>query len=252
MKINKTLQHIANTYQSILSANLVGIYIHGSLAFGCFNPNKSDIDFIVVVDSSPTIHQKESLISLLLNLTAEAPPKGFEMSVVEAKVCKSFVYPTPFELHFSNVYLQRCKNNLREYCKTMHGTDKDLAAHFTIIKKVGYTLIGKPISEVFGNISKKYYFDSIKLDVENSVEDINKDPTYTILNLCRVYAYKKDELILSKEQGGAWGITNLPREYTLLIDKALKSYKSDTNENFNEEILLDFCDYMLKTIFEKC
>lgn len=36
-------------YQNILKDNLIGIYIHGSIALNCFNWDKSDIDFIIVV-----------------------------------------------------------------------------------------------------------------------------------------------------------------------------------------------------------
>ena len=32
----------------ILQDNLVGVYLHGSSVMGCFNPEKSDIDLIVV------------------------------------------------------------------------------------------------------------------------------------------------------------------------------------------------------------
>lgn len=43
---------ICKEYQEILKDNLIGIYIHGSIAFGCFNQDTSDIDFIVVVKKS--------------------------------------------------------------------------------------------------------------------------------------------------------------------------------------------------------
>lgn len=54
----------------------------------------------------------------------------------------------------------------------MKGTDKVLAEYFKVINNVGYALIGRAISEVFGVISKNYYFDSIKVDIENAKEDI--------------------------------------------------------------------------------
>lgn len=34
----------------IIGDNLVGIYLHGSYVMGCFNPKKSDLDFIIVVN----------------------------------------------------------------------------------------------------------------------------------------------------------------------------------------------------------
>ena len=150
MDCKEILNKIANEYYRILGKNLIGIYVHGSIAFGCFNPNKSDIDFIVVVNNLPTMEEKEALIQTLLYLYEDAPTKGYEMSVVLYRFCKEFVYPTPFELHYSIAHLQRCRDNLREYCISMNGTDKDLAAHFTVIKKVGYTIWGKE------NLSKEF------------------------------------------------------------------------------------------------
>ena len=32
----------------IFGKDLTGVYLHGSLAMGCFNPQKSDIDLMVV------------------------------------------------------------------------------------------------------------------------------------------------------------------------------------------------------------
>jgi hypothetical protein len=171
------------------------------------------------------------------------------MSVVLSSFCKNFVYPTPFELHYSIAHLQRCKDNLREYCTLMNGTDKDLAAHFTVIKNVGYTIIGKQITEVFGIVPENDYFDSIKVDIDDAKEDINEKPVYIILNLCRVLAYKNDGLILSKEQGGLWGMKNLPKQYIALLSKALKNYKSEIEENFDIELSLTFCNYMIENIF---
>lgn len=248
MHCNEVLNKIADKYKRILGNNLVGIYVHGSLAFGCFNPNRSDIDFIVVVDSPPALEQKEELIKTLIALSSEAPAKGFEMSVVLSRYCINFVYPTPFELHYSIMHLKGFQDNLREYCKLMTGTDKDLAAHFTVIKSIGYPIIGKEVSEVFGNIPRMDYLDSIQGDIENAMDNILDNPVYTILNLCRVLAYKNKGLILSKEQGGLWGIERLPKEYKSLISKALRNYTSEADEAFKEEVSLSFCSYMLKNI----
>jgi streptomycin 3"-adenylyltransferase len=40
MNPSEILSVISREYQLILGENLCGIYVHGSLAFGCFNWNK--------------------------------------------------------------------------------------------------------------------------------------------------------------------------------------------------------------------
>ena len=48
-QIARLLHEIRRTHMEILGENLVGLYLHGSIAFGCFNPQKSDVDYITAV-----------------------------------------------------------------------------------------------------------------------------------------------------------------------------------------------------------
>ena len=134
MNEREILEKIKKAYSEILKENMVGIYVHGSIAFRCFNWDKSDIDFIVVAKRPLALSEKEALIRVILSLDPVCPPKGIEMSVVLAEVCRPFVYPTPYELHFSNAHKQRYQENLSGYCEKLQGVDMDLAAHFTVIR----------------------------------------------------------------------------------------------------------------------
>lgn len=241
------LQKIKSSYQNILDKKLVGIYVHGSIAFKCFNWDKSDIDFLVVVNAQLTQEEKEALISELLTLDKYCPLKGLEMSVVLESACKPFVYPTPFELHFSNAHRENAKNDLSVYCEYMNGVDKDLAAHFTVINRVGVVLCGKEISEIFAPVPKEFYLDSILGDVQDAKDEIQEDAVYYVLNLCRVLAYKEEELILSKVQGSEWGMKKLPTKYRGLIRNALGAY-SGKQVFLENEVLDDFADYMTQRI----
>lgn len=49
------LDRIKTAYSKILGDRLAGIYVHGSIVFGCFNWDRSDIDFLVVVSSEPNL-----------------------------------------------------------------------------------------------------------------------------------------------------------------------------------------------------
>lgn len=130
----------------------------------------------------------------------------------------------------------------------MNGTDKDLAAHFTIIKKYGVVLYGEEINDVFADVPRKDYIDSIWYDVEGAGEDILEDPVYMILNLCRAAAFLKNDLILSKKQGGEWALQNLSARYRTLISKALQSYMLGTEMDLNRMEAQKFADYMLPMI----
>ena len=227
MYYESLLNRITDMSRELLGENLVGVYLHGSLAMGCFNPKKSDLDLILLVEDDLSAEQKKAFIRSIVRFNEEAPEKGIELSIVKREFCKPFVYPTPYELHFSNAHLKLAQTDLDAYIEKLHGTDKDLAAHFTIINHYGVVLYGAPIESVFGDVPKADYIDSIWFDVENAAEDILENPMYITLNLCRVLAYLKEDLVLSKKAGGEWGTAALP-EYVSLIGDALRCY--ETNE----------------------
>ncbi len=49
------IECLTETFKIQIAENLIGIYLHGSLAFGCFNPLRSDIDLLVVTQREMTI-----------------------------------------------------------------------------------------------------------------------------------------------------------------------------------------------------
>ena len=207
--------------KDILGDNLAGIYLHGSAAMGCYNAEKSDIDLLVIIHHDMSEEEKRRYMDMVVELNTLAPTKGIEMSIIKQSVCKPFVYPTPFELHFSIAHLEWYKNNPQDYVLKMNGTDKDLAAHITILYHRGQCLWGEAIPHVFEPVGEKEYFDSIWYDIGNAREDILENPVYVILNLCRVLAFKEEKLILSKKEGGVWGLAHVPETYHSLIQQAL-------------------------------
>ena len=48
MDIYELMKQVNEWVKEILQDNYVGVYFHGSLRLGSFNPNKSDLDFIIV------------------------------------------------------------------------------------------------------------------------------------------------------------------------------------------------------------
>ena len=232
----------------VLGNNLVGVYLHGSAVMGCFNPAKSDLDILLVVNHDIPDPIKLEFMENVVRLNEEAPAKGLELSIVKKEVCDPFAYPTPFELHFSVTHLNWFKQNPVDYVRKMKGTDKDLAAHVMITRAYGRVLYGDEIAEVFGEVSEADYIDSIWYDVENAREDILKNPMYITLNLCRVLAYIKDGLVLSKKAGGEWGLQYSPEECAAIIGSALWAYAQGEAMEVAEAEAVSFAAHMLAEI----
>ena len=245
MEVEKILEYIVEKFKGILGDNLVGIYLHGSLVMGCFT-NNSDIDFLVVVTEPLDYKIKRKLIDSIIYLDS-LPKKGLEMSVVLKKYTKEFIYPTPFELHYSDYHKGKYINNNNYICEGLE--DKDLAAHMTVILHRGICLYGKSIKDVFNYIPRKYYIDSIINDIEGATNEIIENPVYIVLNLCRVLNYLKESIVCSKLEGGEWGVKNIPIHYKKIVRDALEVYRGDLNEiRYSKEDLTKFANYMLEEI----
>ena len=251
----KHLQTILDCFVShskrILGETLVGIYLHGSAVMGCYNPQKSDIDLLVVIREAISTECKRVFMDMVVALNEDAPEKGIEMSIIKESVCSPFVYPTPYELHFSVAHLNWYRTNPQDYVEHMNGTDPDLAAHVTITLHRGKTLYGREISSVFGPVSREAYLDSIRSDIQEARDDILDNPVYITLNLCRVLAYKTENLILSKQEGGQWALDRVTRpEFRKLITDALAEYQTGEAMTVDASTAVQFAENMLKQITE--
>ena len=168
MQTDRLIYEFTERSKRILRDNLAGIYLHGSAVMGCFNPQKSDIDLIIVVDRPLSDPIKRAYMDMVVEYNALGPAKGIEMSIVLRKVCKPFIYPTPYELHFSTGHLKWYEDDPDDYIRKMKGTDKDLAAHFMIINHRGRCLYGAPIKDVFAEVPGCAYMDSLWCDIEGA------------------------------------------------------------------------------------
>ena len=247
-ELRALLSGLAREYAAILGDALTGVYVHGSIAFGCFRWDRGDVDFLVVVNRPPTQAEKERMIRWLLEADAACPPKGFEMSVVLEDVCRSFRYPTPYELHYSNGYRDRSRADLHGLCASLHGEDRDLAAHFTVTRAVGFPLCGAPVAAVFGPVPRADYLDSILWDVESAEDEIDENPAYFALNLCRVAAYLEDGAVVSKAGGGAWALERLEGDLRPVAEAALRHYTDGAPMDADPEALRRFARRMLARI----
>jgi len=247
-KLKAVTESFVKHSKAILRDNLVGVYLHGSAAMGCYNDEKSDIDLLVVIHNDMSDEEKRRYMDMVVELNTFAPTKGIEFSIVKKSVCKPFVYPTPFELHFSVAHLEWYKNNPHDYVLKMKGTDKDLAAHITILYHRGVCLWGEDVHNVFEEVNEEAYFDSIWYDIECAEEDILENPVYVILNLCRVLSFKQEKLILSKQEGGIWGLAHVPEKYSSLIQQALDEYTSVGAMELDETEAIEYAKYMIAQI----
>lgn len=241
MKTAALMKQVNGWMRDILKDNYVGVYFHGSLRLGSFNPNKSDLDFIIVVKEKMDTETKERIWDKLLDNIDLFPKKGFEFSVVLEENCIHIKHPIPYELHGSGDWIDQYRTDKSIIINDSLKVDPDLASHFCVINVPNKDMdFGKPSKEVFAKVPKEYVIDSNYQDTLECVEEITRNPVYCILNLCRFYALIRDGLVLSKYGGGKWALENMDSSYDDVIRLAMEDYMSDAEAVYDSEKLEGF------------
>jgi streptomycin 3"-adenylyltransferase len=195
------IQHLLVDLTKQLESNLMGVYLHGSLALGCFNPRTSDIDLLVLTDREIPLLTKKALVHLLLSISGI--PHPIEISFLSQGNLTPWKYPTPFEFHYSEGWRERFNEDLatgswKQLCEQPQ-TDTDLAAHITVTRHRGICLWGAPLEKIFPDVPPKDFLASILSDLEWTLERLDQISVTGILNSCRVYAYLQERRICSKD-----------------------------------------------------
>ncbi|MDX8342247.1 aminoglycoside adenylyltransferase domain-containing protein [Rossellomorea sp. YZS02] len=246
-EVNNLILSIQKEMTTILNDDLVGIYIHGSIAMGGFNPDQSDIDVLVITNKAIEVESKRELAIFFLNCSNS--PYPIEISFMNQDQLKVWQHPCPFDFHYSEFWRERYEHDLvkgtYEFINGDSNTDPDLAAHITILNNRGICMAGKPITEVFPVVPRSDYLSSILGDFQDCLERIEEEPIYCTLNMIRVFWYLEEGVISSKEEAGRWGLSTLPKEFSSTVHKVIDCYASEKSDHeFEKDELLLFRNYV--------
>ena len=249
--VRAQINSLLNAFKQYLGDNLVGVYLHGSLAMGSFNPARSDLDLLVVTRHGMSVETKRDMAHYLL--TCSLSPSSIEISFLIEQDIHPLQHPLPFDLHYSEDWRERYMQELTDGTWRSWNDEKrrdpDLAAHITVTRARGICLDGKPILEVFPPVPPAFYVASIVGDFHDALAERQHMPVYFTLNACRVLAYVREGYIYSKDEGGVWGLQTLPPELHGVVGQALDMYGGNRADTpFEEAALTEFAHYMEQNI----
>lgn len=245
-RLPAVLEALCRACREAFGPELEGVCLHGSLAFGDFCWERSDIDLLAVTRGDPSPAKKEVFLRRVLALDPALPPKGLEFSLLLREDCEKFVHPMPYLLHFSNQHKARCRADPAAFAAAMHGVDPDLAGHITVLRAAGRALWGAPPEQVFSAPGREAFLDSVLQDLPRTERELAQNPPYGILNLCRTLAFVQEGRVLSKLQGGAWALERLPARFGPAIGAAMAFQRGEAEDQF--PIPRDFLPWMRQAI----
>jgi hypothetical protein len=156
--VDRQIEAFVLRSQEILDDDLRGVYLHGSLALGCFNPATSDID---LVDTKRRLAEEI--------LRRSNAPRPLEISFLHSRQLRPWHYPTPYDLHFSEDWRARIQDDVQSggwrRWNDEEKFDGDLVAHFTMTRQRGIRLWGEPIASVIPVVPAEDYRDSLVSDL---------------------------------------------------------------------------------------
>lgn len=227
------IDRLVGAIRAVVDDDLIGVYLHGSLAMGCFNPRRSDIDLLVVTTEGMSLEQKRRMVGSLLKISGDASP--VEISFVRYGDLHPWRHPPPYDLHFSEAWRLRSLHDLESGAwrrwNDQVRRDPDLSAHVTVTRARGECLYGRPIAMVFPAVPAADYQDAILGDLDDALDQIEAAPVYGVLNACRVLCYLRTGRVVSKAEGGMWAVGVLPPEHRTLIRRALDRYRGGAGED---------------------
>lgn len=233
-RLSLLIRRLCETVKDALGEHLTGIYLHGSASMGCFSWNTGDVDCLVVTAAPLGKAAKTAMIDTCLALQPLCPSKGLELSVVTKAACENPQRNPAFEFHFSPLYAESYARDPQGQLGRMPKTDPDLIVHFSMVRSRGMALLGVSPKQMFAPVPRLWLLDSIQDDLADAVQNMEVQPVYYILNFCRALACLEDGQLLSKQEGGEWGLRHLPLEYRSLLEAALATYAGDDSVDIRQ------------------
>lgn len=199
----EALGSFARTWRNLLGENLLGAYVTGSLSFGAFRPETSDLDVIVVVFEPISASDAEDFAQTTLSQGRSAPACGMEATVV-----------TEASARHPDGAFQLATSSGASWPDAVDflGDDSGLLVGQTICCQRGIALLGPPPSDVFAPASDLQIASAIEENLQwhrGKIGDPYHDPggVNSVLNACRAWRWAEERVLDSKDGGAEWALS---------------------------------------------
>jgi predicted nucleotidyltransferase len=207
--IQAYLERIVATLEEWLGAGLVGVYLHGSLAMGVFNPGRSDIDVLAVCGEPLSTDLSEAIGGALDAIPRPQSGGDLEFSLVTAAEARTPSAEPAFEVHVST----------HEEHSVVDGHDRpgdeDLVVHFAMTRARGRALLGPKPRDLFREPDRASVIRAFLGDMEwarkhgaagwegHHMPEL-ASMAYRVLNAARSWRYMETGDLGSKFEGATW------------------------------------------------
>lgn len=241
--VNDVLQQLLSGAQAVLGDHFIGLYLYGSLASGDFNPQTSDIDFVVVIDAD----LPEELIRDLEALHVRLWNSGLKWA---AKLEGAYVPFHTLRRHDPNAAPCPTINEGRFYLDRL-GSDWIIQRY--ILRKYDAAICGPSLKSSIDPVSPDDIRRAVMGVLREWWQPMLDDPrflrsreyeAFATLTMCRAWYAVECGGIVSKPVAARWALHMLDDRWSELIDRAMAWPQEPQSERLSET--LEFIHYTIE------
>lgn len=241
--VNAVLDMVLSGVQTTLGDTFFGMYLHGSLASGDFDPASSDIDLVVVTRDELPPDLLAALNAMHVRIAAAPLPwaKRLEASYIPRQALARYApawsrYPAIGEEKPFGLY--------------EHGSDWVIQQH--IIRERGVTIAGPPPQSFIEPVLPDDLRRAVRSTLQGWWAPLLDAPSFlhrrmyqsfAILTMCRALYTLRHGTIVSKPVAARWARQVLGERWSALIEQALAERHDPQPDTMNAT--LDFIRHTL-------
>ncbi len=234
--VNDALRLLLAGVQAVLGKQFVGLYVHGSLASGDFDPRRSDIDFVVVTADKLPDEMLPALEAMHGRISASGLPWATRLE-------GSYIPQGALRRHDP---AQARHPSLRvdgSFGVDQHGSDWVIQRH--ILREQGIVVAGPAPSSLIDPVQP----DDLRRAVVETLREWwapqLHDPArlrrgeyqvYAVLTMCRVLYTLRYGTVASKPVAARWAGAALGERWATLIAEALAWQPDAQSDNLEETL----------------
>lgn len=219
----------------VLEDNLRGAYLYGSLAWGCYHPSTSDLDFIVIVGQACADAQYPDI----LHVHEEASVPVDAVFATEEQV-NADMFPTSVEFFVKPMRGHRIFR--KPECS------RDFLMQRQDAYEAGVALVGTDPREFIRPVPWPLLVESLDYLFPHIVGNF-KNP---VLMLCRMAYAHAHQSLCCKRTAGEWALETLDERWRPVIQAALSQYAEGSNGVVVAPVLLhEFEEHCSKYISDQ-
>jgi hypothetical protein len=243
--VNAVLQVLLKNVQAVLDTYFIGLYLHGSLALGDFDPGHSDIDFVVVTTRELPL----KLISDLEAMHSRIKDSGLEW----AKKLEGTYISKKALLRYNPDDAPHPHINEQKFFVARDKIDSVINRH--ILRECGVAVAGPPIRPLIAPVSPDELREAVVLGIRNAWTPRLKEPEwlvppghqpYLVVTCCRALYTVKFGTVTSKPVSVRWALTALDKQWTNLIETAMAWHYGEPHGDIEKS--LQFTRYTMEQI----